>query len=234
MWENNGVSFYTGFPGNLSEEMIYPLTDEGWEKNNHTLREVFPSVCVCVHAKSLPSCSTLCDPFLRILLDNDYNWVKKPNVSIAPCTFSICSVQYYSAAWERLWGGSPLHPHGSKSCFMILESIQQDGAMHRNQSHAGFAFLPPAGRCHNREYISFCLALMVAWQLQYLPCVTYLCNLFQKQKIFSEKKKWLGKRIFFPLFPSPHFYSFFQSFLNSGRTWFSRSCPVGFIWCSLI
>lgn len=140
--------------------------------------------------------------------------MKKPNVSIAPCTFSIYSVQYYTAAWERLWGGSLLHPHGSKSCFMILESIHQDGEIHRNQSHAGFVFLPPAGWCHNREYISFCLALMVAWWLQYLPCITYLCNLFQKQKIISEKKV-VGEKNFlpsFPLSPLPLLLSLFLQF----------------------
>ena len=135
-------------------------------------------------------------------------------MSIAPCTFSIYSVQYYTAAWERLWGGSLLHPHGSKSCFMILESIHQDGEIHRNQSHAGFVFLPPAGWCHNREYISFCLALMVAWWLQYLPCITYLCNLFQKQKIISEKKV-VGEKNFlpsFPLSPLPLLLSLFLQF----------------------
>lgn len=85
---------------------------------------------------------------------------------------------------------------------MILESIQQDGEIHRNQGHAGLAFLPPAGQCHNREYISFCLPLMVAWQLQYLPYTTYLCNLFQKQKIVSEKNSSWGKEfssLFSPL-----------------------------------
>lgn len=155
-----------------------------------------------------------------------------------PYTLRYCSL---TKAVRR---ETSLTMHESKQCLMILESIQHDGQIDRNHSHAGFTPPFPSKSMSDWEYTFAVPPTLPTWLHD--GCNIFIYNIFIQLIAEARNSKQSEKKFsllfdFYSFLPSlsPTFYSLplpppplpYPPF--NSRTRFPRCPPADFILCLL-